>query len=347
MNMDEWTLAFPWAFLVLPALVVVAIVRGRRKREVSVVPYAAMWLPQGKTRPMPSWKSVLMYLGATSIVFALARPQIVREEAPTERQGYDIMLCIDLSGSMLAEDAFRNGQRINRLQAVLPVIQDFVRKRPDDRIGVVVFAGRAYTLANLTMQHEWLERQIGRLSVEMLEDGTAIGDGLGVALSRLENSLRLEEEKRAGAFIVLMTDGSNNSGSLLPLQAAELIARRGIPVFTIAVGQIGIVPFPVFDRFGRRVGYENVVSDIDLEVLEKIAKLTGGRAFHVDNAAVTDKVFHEINKATPVRIESEKFRITKEYFHHFAAGGFFLVLLAALFDGRSATLLTPSGIRRA
>lgn len=330
MNPESWVFANPWVFWILPLLALIVFFRGRRKTDVMIVPYASQWLPPGKKYPRTLWRALCAYLGVVALVTALARPQTLREEIPTERRGYDIMLCIDLSGSMLAEDAFRDGQRINRLQALLPTIQDFVRKRPNDRIGVVVFAGRAYTLANLTMQHDWLERQIGRLSVEMLEDGTAIGDGLGVALSRLEQASRLEDEKRPGAFIVLMTDGSNNSGALDPIQAAKLIARRRIPVFTIAVGQIGIVPFPVFDRAGRRIGYENVISDIDLEALEKIAQITGGRAFHVDNAAVTDKIFDEISRSQPIRFEAERIRITEERFVPFALGGFVLLLLPAI-----------------
>src|SRR5690606_10808786 len=178
-----------------------------------------------------------------------------------QQQGYDIILAVDLSGSMLAEDYARAGKRINRLQAIKPVIQAFITERPGDRIGIVVFAGRAYTLAPLTFDHAWLARQIERLHPGLIEDGTAIGDGLGVALSRLEQRDRMEDEHRQGAFVILLTDGANNRGALAPPAAAEIAQSRSIPVFTIGAGRNGLVPFPRMDaNTGEILGYRQVVS---------------------------------------------------------------------------------------
>jgi Ca-activated chloride channel family protein len=338
MTGDQFSLAYPWvlaAMLILPAI---SYLRRIKKVNLVRVPHAANWLPTGRRAAPPVWKAVILYTASVLLIFAASRPQKITLENPTQRQGYDIILAIDLSGSMLAEDAFRNGQRINRLRAILPVIQRFVRNRRNDRIGVVVFAGRAYTLANLTMHHDWLEEQIGRLGVEHLEDGTAIGDALGIAVSRLEQKNRLEEGKRPGAFIVLLTDGANNSGHLQPMQSAELAARRGIPVFTIAVGREGIVPFPVFDRAGRILGYENRVSEIDFDTMKNIAQLTGGKFYHAEDAGAADSVFAQIDKATPIRFVSEKQKLTTEEFHWFALPGLMLLWLSLLINKKQIQL---------
>src|ERR1019366_9631307 len=131
--------------------------------------------------------------------------------------GYDIVLAIDLSGSMLSEDYEKDGKRINRLQAIKPVIQAFIERRPSDRIAVVLFSAKAYTLAPLTRDHAWLARQLERVKTGLIQDGTAIGDALGVALTRLDQASREASGKRKGAFIVLLTDGANNTGIISPM----------------------------------------------------------------------------------------------------------------------------------
>ena len=141
-----------------------------------------------------------------------ARPQRVEDKREVRSEGYDIVLAIDLSSSMLAEDYERGGDRINRLQAIKPVIQAFIEKRPSDRIGIVLFSGRAYTMAPLTFDHDWLSRQLERLKLGMLENGTAIGDGLGVALTRLEQAKREAGGQRQGAFVNSSAESANPSG---------------------------------------------------------------------------------------------------------------------------------------
>jgi Ca-activated chloride channel family protein len=154
--------------------------------------------------------------GLVLLILALARPQRVQERVETATRGYDIMLAIDISPSMLSEDYRRGGQRINRFEAIKPVIKAFIVHRPKDRIGVVLFAGRAYTLAPLTFDHNWLLRQIDRVNVGMIEDGTAIGDAVVVALQRLSQPERQVGTKRIGAFVILMTDGVHNAGLFTP-----------------------------------------------------------------------------------------------------------------------------------
>jgi Ca-activated chloride channel family protein len=263
------------ALLILPLLV---WVRGRRGAPVLVVPFAAAW-HRPSLLPTSRWPAALAMTGLVLLIGALARPQIVEDKREVKQQGYDLMLAIDLSGSMLAEDYERGGERINRLQAIKPIIQAFISQRTSDRIGMVVFSGRAYTLAPLTFDHDWLGRQIERLKLGMIEDGTAIGDGLGVALTRLEQAQRAEGGKRKGAFVVLMTDGANNRGTLTPEQSTEIAKSRGVPVYTIGAGRDGLVPMPVFDDAGRRLGTRRVISGLDESQLRAISDATGGRFF--------------------------------------------------------------------
>ncbi|HEX2862038.1 MAG TPA: VWA domain-containing protein, partial [Lacunisphaera sp.] len=254
MSFGNYTLHDPGWLLALLVLPVLVWVRGRRGAPVLVVPFAAAW-HRPSLIPTSRWPVVLATAGIVLLTIALARPQKVEDKREVKQQGYDLMLAIDLSGSMLAEDYERDGERINRLQAVKPIIQAFISQRTSDRIGMVVFSGRAYTLAPLTFDHDWLERQVERLKLGMIEDGTAIGDGLGVALTRLEQARREEGAKRKGAFVVLMTDGANNRGVLTPDQATGIARSRGIPVYTIGAGRDGLVPMPVFDDNGNKIGY--------------------------------------------------------------------------------------------
>jgi Ca-activated chloride channel family protein len=231
-----------FALLLIPA---VLWLRGRRSLPVLLVPFAAAW-HRPSLASTSRWPAGLAVLGMVLLIVALARPQRVEDKREIRTEGYDIMLAIDLSTSMLAEDYEKGDARINRLQAIKPVIQAFITQRPNDRIGVVVFSGRAYTLAPLTFDHAWLGRQVERLKTGLIEDGTAIGDGLGLALTRLEQAARNKDGRRQGAFAVLLTDGANNRGTLTPLQSAAVAKSRGIPVYTIGAGRDGLVPFPVF-----------------------------------------------------------------------------------------------------
>jgi Ca-activated chloride channel family protein len=249
--MNHYVFKDPIWFAALAALPVILWLRSRRRVPVLLVPFAAAWHRPSLAAPS-RWPVGLAVAGIVLLVAALARPQRVEDKREVHSQGYDIMLAVDLSGSMLAEDYVRDGERINRLQAIKPVIQAFIDKRPADRIGVVLFSGRAYTMAPLTFDHDWLAKQLERVRIGLIEDGTAIGDGLGVSLTRLEQAKRESGGKRQGAFIVLLTDGANNRGALTPAQATELAKSRGIPVYTIGAGQDGLVPFPVFDDKGRK-----------------------------------------------------------------------------------------------
>jgi Ca-activated chloride channel family protein len=329
MNFGNYTFHDPlWllALLVLPLLV---WVRGRRGAPVLVVPYAAAW-HRPSLIPTSRWPAGLAGTGLVLLVIALARPQIVEDKREVKQQGYDLMLAIDLSGSMLAEDYERGGERINRLQAIKPVIQAFINQRTNDRIGMVVFAGRAYTLAPLTFDHEWLARQVGRLKIGLIEDGTAIGDGLGVALTRLEQAGREQGGRRKGAFVVLMTDGANNRGLLTPDQATSLAKARGIPVYTIGAGRDGLVPMPVFDDNGNKIGYRRVIADLDEGQLRAMADATGGKFFRAFDVDTAKKAFAAIDAAQKIEFQARSYLLTTELVPWFAVPGAALLFLGAL-----------------
>lgn len=294
-----------------------------------LVPFAAAW-HRPSLASLSRWPVGLALVGLALLIVALARPQRVEDKREVRSQGYDIMLAIDLSTSMYSEDFERNGERINRLQAVKPVIQAFIEERPADRIGIVLFSGRAYTMAPLTFDHDWLAGQLERIKIGMIEDGTAIGDGLGVALTRLEQAKRESGGKRQGAFVILLTDGSNNRGSLEPQQAAELAKSRGIPVYTIGAAKEGIVPFPVFDDQGRKLGYRRIMSDLDEGALREISRTTGGHFFRADDVKTAESAFKAIDKAQKIEFQAKSYLITTELFLWPATPGLIALTLAAL-----------------
>ena len=319
----------PWWLLALLALAAAMWVRTRRGAPVLVVPFAAAW-HRPSLISSSRWPATLALTGLVLLIGALARPQIVEDKREVKQQGYDIMLSIDLSGSMLAEDFERDGEPINRLQAIKPIIQAFIKQRINDRIGMVVFSGRAYTLAPLTFDHLWLERQIERLSIGMIEDGTAIGDGLGVALTRLEQAKREESTKRKGAFVVLMTDGANNRGLLTPEQATDIAKSRGIPVYTIGSGKEGLVRMPVFDESGRKLGYRRYPSDLDEGQLRAMSDATGGKFFRALDVDTAEKAFAAIDAAQKIEFQAKTYVLATELFAWLAIPGAALLFLGAL-----------------
>ncbi len=324
------------AALLLPALL---WLRQRRAQPVWVVPFASAWSGRAPL-PRSRWPELLVGAGLLLLVAALARPERVEERQDVRREGYDLVLAVDLSGSMLAEDQERDGARVNRLQALKPVLEAFTARRESDRIGVVTFGGRAYTLAPLTFDHGWLRRQIARLRVGLVEDGTALGDALALAVARLGQAERSEAGRRKGGFVILLTDGANNMGQLAPGEAAGLAAAKGIPVYTIGSGRSGLVPMPVFDAGGRKVGYRRVQSDLDEEALREIAARTGGRYFRAVDPDTVEAAFAAIDAERKIEFEARRDLRARQGFAWLAWPG-----LACILSGFG--LARPRGARRA
>ena len=341
-----WTLAEPIWLLALLLLALAVWWRSRRPRPVLVIPRVSKWAgaPAVSLGRMPS---ILAAAGFGALVVALARPQQLEEKKQVRQKGYDIMLAIDLSLSMLAEDyQDKFGNRINRLEAIRPIIESFILKRPTDRIGVVIYSGRAFTLSPLTFDHSWLARQMQRLRIGAVrEQGTAVGDGLGLALSRLSQAQRMEQGTRKGAFVILMTDGKNNSGVLDPVEAAGLAKNKGIPVYTIAAGSDPFAPIPDVDpntgRYllngrGQKTYSGRLDGSFDEETLKQIASLSDGKFFRAMDVGTAEAAFAAIDKRQRIEFDAKAQIRADEWFAAFAAPGLacFFVGIALARPGR-------------
>lgn len=251
---------------------------------------------------------------------ALAGPRVVLEQTVHHAQGIDIVLTIDISGSMAAEDFVLENKRVNRLAVVKSVVEDFIKKREHDRIGLVAFGTLAYTVCPLTTDYVWLLANLNRLQLGLVEDGTAIGSGINSSLIRLENS------EAKSKVIILLTDGVNNAGKIDPLTAARIAKSRGIKVYTIGAGSKGYVPFPAKDFFGRTV-YQKVLIDLDEEVLQQIASLTHGKYFRATDTQSLEGIYEEIDRLEKSEIKEIGYREYKELFEKFlfVALGFLLL----------------------
>lgn len=327
--MPDFTFQSPLWLCALLALPLLWWLRSRRGTDVLVVPNAGAW-QHGSHLVVGRWPMALAAAALVLLVVALARPQFVQQRQEERKEGYDLVLAIDVSGSMLSEDYERAGRRMNRLDALRPVLDAFIQRRPNDRIGLVVFAGRAYTLSPLTFDHDWLRRQTERLKVGLIEDGTAIGDGLGVALTRLEQAKREQAGKRLGAFIVLLTDGVNNKGALTPFQSAAIAKGRGIPVYTIGAGRTGLVPFPVIDRNGRKLGYDRQWTDTDERTLQAVARETGAEFFRATDTGTIESAFKAIDRAQKIEFQAKSYLLTEELYAWAAVPAALLFAAAAL-----------------
>jgi Ca-activated chloride channel family protein len=317
----------PLWLLLLLLLPGVAWLRRRRGVPALVVPGAHEWHSPGPT--ISTWWTIACaYLGLVLLICALARPQVLVPQEDNKKRGYDFMIAIDLSTSMYAEDFQRGSKTTNRLQAIKPVIAAFINERPNDRIGIVVFGGRAYTFAPLTFDHDWLRRQSSRLAIGLIEDGTAIGDALGICLSRLKEGAKDKTAPREGGFIVLLTDGASNKGSIDPRQAATLAAQEGVPIYTIGAGAEGNIPMPVFDAAGRRVGTEMQPSEVDTLMLQDVSAKTGGKFFRATNANAVREAFAEIDGAEKIEFGAPPPMIDEELFPIFTFLGLALLALA-------------------
>jgi len=334
MDWSSFAFAHPAWLLALLALPLAAWLRGKRPAEALVLPFAHAW-HRGAAGPRPNPTAALLYLGCAGLALGLARPQLVDVERRLESSGYDIMLAIDLSRSMLAEDYRKGMRRLSRLEALKPILEGFIERRSSDRIGLVAFAGRAYTVAPLTFSHEWLARQTERLEIGLIEDGTAIGDAVAVAVDRLEEGAKERAGKREGAFIVLLTDGENTAGALEPKAAAELAAESGARLFAIAAGRQGAVPIPVYNDQGERVGYEQFISRVDEALLREMARMADGEFFRAEDLDTTERAFAAIDQASKTEFESRQIDRRKELFPYLAAPAAALFLIAGLLAAKT------------
>ena len=258
---------------------------------------------------------VFEVLAIALLIVALARPQSTNSWENSTTEGIDIVLAIDISGSMLAEDF-----KPNRLEASKNVAIKFIQGRPHDKIGLVVYAGESFTQCPLTTDHATLINLFKGIKNGMIEDGTTIGEGLATAISRLKESTAKSK------VIILITDGVNTTGDISPMTAAEIARTFGIRVYTIGVGSKGTAPYPATDFFGRKV-YKQIEVEIDEETLKDIARLTGGEYFRATGNTKLKQVYKEIDKLEKSKIEVKEYSKKQEEYLYIAIAGLVLLLL--------------------
>ena len=254
----------------------------------------------------------LHLLALAALIIAIARPQKSDSWSNQTTEGIDIVMSVDISSSMLAEDL-----KPNRLRAAKKVATEFISSRRNDNIGLVVFAGESFTQCPLTINHAELINLLNGIESGMIEDGTAIGSGLATAVNRIKDS------KAKSKVIILLTDGSNNRGQIAPSTAGEIAKSFGIRVYTIGVGTRGMAPYPFQTPYG--VQYQDVEVDIDEESLKNIAETTGGEYFRATDTKSLSSIYREIDKLEKTKIEVKEFSKKEELYHWFV-----LVLVVCL-----------------
>ncbi|MCC8087808.1 MAG: VWA domain-containing protein [Rikenellaceae bacterium] len=249
---------------------------------------------------------LLRCIAVALLIVALGRPQSIETNQTSSTEGIDIMLSIDISGSMLARDF-----KPDRMTAAKNISKDFILDRPNDRIGIVIFTGESFTQSPLTTDKATLITLLNKVEAGMIEDGTAIGNGLATAINRLR------ESDAKSKVIILLTDGVNNMGQISPLTAAEIAKTMGIKVYTVGIGTMGTAPYPALDMWGN-ITYQQAPVEIDEEVLIEIASMTGGQYFRATDNNKLEEIYDIINQMETTRIEVDNFTLYNEKFMVFA-----------------------------
>jgi len=308
-------LAHPYFLLLLLLLPLLAWLKGRRGAPPAFV-YSSVQLVRGMqnvTRSRPGgFLMSLRWIVLVLFIVALAQPRLTKSTTEVKASGIDIVAALDLSGSMNTGDYIIDDRQVSRINVAKPVLEKFVEGRPNDRIGLVVFAAQAYIATPLTLDHEYLLENIARLGIGTINsDATAIGDGLTTALNRLRDL------KSKSKIIVLMTDGGNNSGKIDPITAAQAAQALGVKIYTIGLGNREIV-----QEMGLPAGYLP-----DEDTLQKIAQMTGGRYYRADNAEKLKQIYDEIDKLEKTEAVVNKYTEFKELFPWLVAAGAALLLI--------------------
>jgi len=296
-----------WLLVLIPPL---AFLRGRRGVATAIrysTTQTARALAVARKSKAGKWLGTLRMLALGLLIVALARPQIVHGTAEVEASGIDILLAVDVSGSMEALDFHIKGEPVNRIDVVKKVVSRFIEERPNDRIGLVAFAGRPYMVSPLTLDHNWLQQRLETINTGMVEDGTAIGSAIASGVNRLR------DQNAKSKIVILLTDGMNNTGKIPPLTSAEAAEALGIKVYTIGAGSRGEVPVPVTDQFGNRQLVTARV-DIDEDTLKKVARMTGAHYYRATDTDSLGRIYNEINKLETTTRKIKKFEHRNEVF---------------------------------
>ncbi len=316
--LDGITFANPgllWLLLLLPLLPAWSIWRRDKLQGNLVLPMFGGLQPLKPAYPILRHAGlVLRMLAAALLIVALARPQSALSWQDSTTEGIDIVIATDISGSMLSEDL-----KPNRLEAGKDIAVDFIKGRPHDRIGLVVFSGESFTQCPLTIDHDVLINLFADISNGMIRDGTAIGMGLATAVNRLR------ESDAKSKVVILLTDGSNTTGSVAPITAAEIAQQMGVRVYTVGVGTEGEAPYPVQTPFG--IQYQQVPVTIDEATLTQIADITGGKYFRATDNEKLKAIYGQIDQLEKAKIAVTHYQQKTERFFPFALAALLLLLI--------------------
>jgi Ca-activated chloride channel family protein len=327
--------AHPWLLLGLLAVPLLAWMRGDRGGAPAVeFSSTALLRSLGKVAESKAgnFMTALFFLGLASLIVALARPQGGKTTTQVQASGIDIMILLDVSGSMMTEDYTMDGQRTNRLNAVTTVTKKFIEARTNDRIGLIAFASRPYLVSPLTLDHDWLMQNLDRVHIGQVEDGTAIGSAIASGLNRLK------DPSSKSKALILLTDGVNNCGKITPETAAQASKALGTRLYAIGAGTNGIAPVPEYDentetprldRNGKPM-YRMEQVEFDETQLRKVADIAGGHFYRASDTESMQNIFSEIDKLEKTTVQYKKTQEYSDLYPWFLTAGLALVSLEML-----------------
>ena len=311
------TFARPWLLLLLLAIPLLAFLRGKRGPAAALTFSSTSTLRAiGKQSAARAGKFLraLLFAALAIFVVALARPQLGKSLTQVEASGIDIMLVLDVSGSMYTKDFTIDGERASRLDAIREVTRKFIEGRPNDRIGIIAFAGRPYVVSPMTLDHDWLLQNLERVRIGLVEDGTAIGSAMAAAANRLN------DKHSKSRVIVLLTDGENNSGKISPNTAAEAVRALKIHFYAIGAGINGIAPAPIFtqrgpmtDMLGNLV-YQNQRVEFNEAGLREVARIADGQFFRATDTKSLEQIYNDIDKLEKSTVAVKKYQQYRDLF---------------------------------
>ena len=342
MNLPDWltphsalTFAQPWFLLLLLAVPLLAWFRGKSGPAAALTFSSTSALRAlGKSSAARAGKFLraLMLVSVALFAIAMARPQLGKSLTQVEASGIDIVLALDVSGSMLTKDFTIGGEQATRIDAIREVTRKFIEARPNDRIGIIAFAGRPYVVSPMTLDHDWLLKNLERVKIGLVEDGTAIGSGMAAAANRLN------DKRSKSRVIVLLTDGENNTGKIPPNTAAEAIKALKIHFYAIGAGINGIAPTPVFnpqngkpitDMFGN-IMYQNQRVHFNEAGLKEVAKIADGQFYRATDTKSLEEIFSDIDKLEKTTVSVKKYQQYRDLFPVCIATGLGLLVAQLL-----------------
>lgn len=311
------TFGHPWLLLLLLAIPLLAYLCGKRGAAAALIFSSTATLTEiGKHSRSRAGKILhaLILVSLTFFVVGLARPQLGKSLSQIEASGIDIMVVLDVSASMLTKDFTIGGEEATRVDAIREVTRKFIQDRPNDRIGIIAFAGRPYVVSPMTLDHDWLLQNLERVRIGLVEDGTAIGSAMAAAANRLNDK---HSKSRA---LVLLTDGENNSGKIPPNTAAEAVKALKIHFYAIGAGTNGVAPVPVFNQRGPvtdmmgNIYYQNQKVEFNEAGLREVAKIADGQFYRATDTKSLEAIYHDIDKMEKVTVSVKKYQQYRDLF---------------------------------